>query len=101
MYMSIESLKFFSRCCYTACVLENFDERTRVRCVCVCVCVRVRVRVRVRVCACVWVCVCGFRSPLSPLRCFIAVFDYTCFTVDVEDSYANRTYICTLELHQN
>ena len=39
----------------------------------------------------------GFRSPLSPLLCFITVFliiciSLCCFTDKVEDPYADRTY---------
>ena len=48
----------------------------------------------------------GFRSPLSPLLCFITVVLNTCislwcFTDEVEDPYVDRTYICNLELYQN
>ena len=43
-----------------------------------------------------------FRSPLSPLLCFITVFLIIMrFTDEVEDLYPNRTYVCNLELHQN
>ena len=60
------------------------------------------------VCVCVCVCVwSGFRSTLRPLLCFITVFFYNmCFTMkfhicEVGNPYANRTYICKLELYQN
>ena len=45
---------------------------------------------------------------VESFACFntqISVFDYMCFTVlfhtEVEDHYADGTYICNLELHQN
>ena len=46
----------------------------------------------------------GFRTPLSPLLCFITVFLNICillwcFTDEVEDLYADCTYICNLESH--
>ena len=50
----------------------------------------------------------GFSSPLSPLLCFITVVLFIfvslwCFTAEVENLYADWTYICTfnLELYQN
>ena len=48
----------------------------------------------------------GFRSPLNPLLCFSTVFliirvSLWWFTDEVEDPYADQTYICILELHQN
>ena len=59
---------------------------------CVCACVR----------ACVCVCVCsGFISPLSPCFISVLVVSLRCFTAEVEDPYADRTYISNLQLHQN
>ena len=47
----------------------------------------------------------GFRSPLNPLLCSITVLCCMNFTVMfhrcVEDSYVDRTYICSLVLNQN
>ena len=49
----------------------------------------------------------GFRSPLSHMLCFITVFVITCicvslfcFTDEVDDSYADRTYVCNFATHQ-
>ena len=46
----------------------------------------------------------GFRSPLIPLLCFITVFliicvALRCFTDEVEDPCADRTYVCNFEQH--
>ena len=44
----------------------------------------------------------GFSSPLSPLLLFITVclVSLCCFKDEVEDPYANQTYICNSELNQ-
>ena len=47
-----------------------------------------------------------YRSPLSPLLCFITVFvvicvSLWCFANEVEDLCVGQTYFCSFELHQN
>ena len=48
----------------------------------------------------------GFRSPLRLFLCFTTVLlvicvSLWCFTDEAEYRYADRTYICNFELHQN
>ena len=48
----------------------------------------------------------GFGSPLSTFFCFIKWFviicvSLWCFTDEVEDLHADRTYVCNLEIHES